>query len=569
MTGLGAVVFRTMVSLVHNVMFLGRFDLHYDANAYDPPSPWGPGIVLVPVLGGLAVVWLVKTFAPEARGHGVPEVIDSVYFKQGIIRPVVVVIKSLASAISIGSGASVGREGPIIQIGSALGSTIAQWTRLSTGQRITLLSAGAGAGIAATFNTPLGAVLFAVELMMPEISVATFLPVVIATGTATYVGQAFFGIAPAFSVPPLTGGQFVSVGGSLGTIALAVLAGVLFGLASWAFIRGLVLAEKSFQRIPLNDYWRNAIGMGMLGVASYLLVLGWGHPFLSGTGYAPIQEVLNGTMTSLPLLLLLFFGKLAATSISLGSGASGGVFAPSLFMGATLGGAFGVSVKILFPESGFEGADWAMIGMAAVNAGSTGAVLTAAVMVFEMTRDYNIMVPMIVAVVVSVGVRRLLLDETIYTVKLLPRGHRIPKDRHTNMFMIHPVAEVMAPVPRAFPEAQSIGAVAASLAPEEARSPLLVLDGKRLAGVVADAADIQCRARHSPEVSLSEIASPRFVLVRRDAVMHDVLKRMSRRGAVMAVVVDRRHGVPRAADVCGIVTRPMVADRVLSDIQKD
>ena len=177
--GCGAVVFRGMIAFFHNLFFLGKISCFYDANVHTPPSPWGPLIIFVPVIGAIGVTWLVQTFAPEARGHGVPEVMDAIYYNKSIIRPIVAVIKSLASALSIGSGGSVGREGPIIQIGSAFGSTVGQWLRIPAWQRTTLIAAGAGAGIAATFNTPIGGVLFAAELLLHEISVWTLVPVVI------------------------------------------------------------------------------------------------------------------------------------------------------------------------------------------------------------------------------------------------------------------------------------------------------------------------------------------------------------------------------------------------------
>ena len=176
----------------------------YDANLFTPPSPWGADVILVPVVGAIAVTFLVSRFAPEAKGHGVPEVMDAIYYRGGVIRPIVAVVKSLASAIAIGSGSSVGREGPIIQIGSALGSTLGQLLRMTPAQRIILVASGAGAGIAATFNTPIGGVLFAVELLLPEVSARTFLPVALATGTATFVGRFFFGDQPAFAVPSMT-----------------------------------------------------------------------------------------------------------------------------------------------------------------------------------------------------------------------------------------------------------------------------------------------------------------------------------------------------------------------------
>ena len=200
-TGFGAVVFRALIGLIHNIAFLGSFSFDYDASVFTPPSPWGAFIIAVPVVGGLIVTFLITKFAPEARGHGVPEVMDAIYYKDGMIRPVVAVIKSLASALSIGTGAAVGREGPIIQIGSAIGSTLGQIVSMAPWQRITLVAAGAGAGIAATFNTPIGGVMFAIELMMPELSARTFLPVALATGAATFIGRIFFGIHPAFDIP--------------------------------------------------------------------------------------------------------------------------------------------------------------------------------------------------------------------------------------------------------------------------------------------------------------------------------------------------------------------------------
>ncbi len=194
-------IFRDLIGLIHNIAFHGRFAFSYDANVFTPESRFGAFVILAPVAGGLIVTFLVETFAPEARGHGVPEVMDAIYYNEGRIRPIVATIKSLASAISIGSGAAIGREGPIIQIGASLGSTLGQIIPMATWQRITLVAAGAGAGIAATFNTPIGGVMFAIELMMPEVSARTFLPVALATGVSTFVGRIFFGVRPAFNVP--------------------------------------------------------------------------------------------------------------------------------------------------------------------------------------------------------------------------------------------------------------------------------------------------------------------------------------------------------------------------------
>src|SRR5581483_2872017 len=198
-----ALVFRALIAFVHNLSYSGTLSFVYNANISEGPSRFGDFVLLSPIVGGLIVVFLVRRFAPEAKGHGVPEVMDAIFYTRGNIRGTVAVIKALASAISIGSGAAVGREGPIIQIGAALGSTFARAMRLSTWQKVTLLSAGAGAGIAATFNTPLGGVLFALEILLPEVSSRTFLPVVMATGAATYVGRIILGPDPAFNIPAI------------------------------------------------------------------------------------------------------------------------------------------------------------------------------------------------------------------------------------------------------------------------------------------------------------------------------------------------------------------------------
>jgi CIC family chloride channel protein len=384
-TGLGAVVFRDLIGFVHNLLFLGTWSFGYDSSLFTPTSPWGPLVILVPVLGGIGVTFIVSNFAPEAKGHGVPEVMDAIYYQGGIIRPVVAVAKSLASALAIGSGAAVGREGPIIQIGSALGSTFGQLIRMSMGQRIILVAAGAGAGIAATFNTPIGGVLFATELMMPEISVNTFLPVAISTGMATFIGRLFFGARPAFEIPAVLS-PLPAVPSSALILLLYVLLGAVVGVAAAGFVRSLHWAEDLFDRVP-GRYLRHAAGMLLVGALIYALMRWRGHYYVEGVGYATIQATLTGQLTVAWFLLLLYVCKLFATSVSLGSGSSGGIFSPSLFMGATLGGAMAGLVSTVYPGLPISVPAFAMVGMGTMVGSATGAALTAVAMVFEMTRE--------------------------------------------------------------------------------------------------------------------------------------------------------------------------------------
>ncbi len=563
-TGLGAVVFRDLIGLVHNALFLGRLSFAYDASHFTPAAPWGVFVVLVPVVGGLGVTWLVSTFAPEARGHGVPEVMDAIYYKRGAIRPVVAVVKSLASALAIGSGAAVGREGPIIQIGSALGSTLGQVVQMTAGQRITLVAAGAGAGIAATFNTPIGGVLFATELMMPEISVNTFLPVAIATGTATFIGRLFFGAAPAFFVPAQLG-AIPNQPGSAFTLILYALLGAVAGAAAALLIRALHWAEDAFDRVP-GRYRRHTLGMLIVGVMMYLLFRFADHYYVEGVGYSTIQATLYGQLQGGAFLLMLALCKTVATSVSLGSGSSGGVFSPSLFIGATLGAAFASVVAMAVPGAPVSAPAFAMVGMGAMVGGGTGAAMTAVAMIFEMTRDYDIVLPMIIAVAFSLGARRLLSPESIYTLKLVRRGHRIPNALHANMFLVQNAAQVMetdvlvldAQVPFSDllgrPEGPAFRHVVVTKE-QEIFGVLRINTGLRRAVSQADS-----------DIALGTLAQRNFIVVRESDVASSVITRLRKQHAVMAVVLGQA-GEQGPARVLGVIAKEHIADAVASSIR--
>jgi CIC family chloride channel protein len=563
-TGLGAVLFRDLIGVIHNLAFTGHALVRYDANIFTAPAPWGPLVILVPVLGAVGVTFLVTNFAPEAKGHGVPEVMDAIYYKGGVIRPVVALVKSLASAIAIGSGSSVGREGPIIQIGSALGSTLGQIIRMPAGQRIALVAAGAGAGIASTFNTPIGGVMFAIELMMPEVSVDTFLPVAIATGTATFVGRWFFGDAPAFHVPPL---QAMAIDSStLLVLVLFAALGTLTGVAAAGFIRGLHLAEDIFDRIRFR-YLRHMLGMLMVGVLMYLLWRTLSQYYVEGVGYATVQAVLAGQISTFWLLGLLAACKALATSLSLGSGSSGGIFSPSLFMGATLGGGFAALLNVAGLPIPLSVPAFAMVGMGAMVGGGTGAVMTAVTMIFEMTLDYSIVMPMIVAVAMSIGARRVLSRETIYTMKLVRRGRAIPKARHANMFLVRSAREVMDADIQVLPAEDSFDDYVRQ--PEHAGRlrHVVVTEKGHIIGVIRVNTGLRrgLEGAHTG-LSLGDVASRNFTVVGEDETAFDVIRRMWRRSAIMAVVV-RGRGIPRGSDVAGVITKEHVADSVADSIK--
>ncbi len=562
--GFGAVGFRALIGIIHNVAFLGSFAIDYDASAFTPPSPWGMLVIFVPVIGGVLVTFLVTNFAPEARGHGVPEVMDAIYYKNGEIRPVVAVIKSLASALSIGTGAAVGREGPIIQIGAAIGSTLGQIIRMAPWQRITLVAAGAGAGIAATFNTPIGGVMFAIELMMPELSARTFLPVALATGTATFIGRIFFGIHPSFAIPAtLLTSQHPA---TLPSLLLFALLGCIIGLAATAFIRGLSLAEEIFEYIK-NPYLRHVVGMLALGILIYVLLRTAGHYYVEGVGYATIQAILTGGLATPSLLAVLFVAKVCATSTSIGSGASGGIFSPSLFMGATIGGAFGSLIAAIHPAAGVTATTSAIIGMAAMVGGGTGAAMTAVTMIFEMTRDYDLVMPSIVAVALAIGVRRLLSLENIYTVKLVGRGHFVPRARHANMFLVRRAGDVME---------RDVVVVASDADFDDflrkhgdagALKHVVVTRGKHIVGVVR----VNTKLRRGIEaaytgISMGQVAERSFTLARENDIVFDIVQRMARHNSSMAVVTTAQ-GRWHPSQIVGVISKEHLADSVAESIK--
>jgi CIC family chloride channel protein len=562
--GLGAVAFRGLIGLIHNLMFLGRLSFNYDANVHTLASPWGALVILVPVAGAVGVTFLVTKFAPEAKGHGVPEVMDALYYGHGVIRPVVGLIKSLASSLSIGTGGSVGREGPIIQIGASFGSAIGQAVDAPLWQTSTLIAAGAAGGIAATFNTPVGGILFAVELVMREISARTLTAVAIATATATYIGRIFLGDHPSFVIPSVEQAYF-----HLTTFPILVSyvgLGLLAGLASVLFIKSLYGFEDFFEkRVGGGPYVRHCLGMLAVGAAMYLLLAARGHYYIEGVGYSTVQDILNGGLVSIVMLLALFALKLGATSLTLGSGASGGIFSPSLFMGATLGGAYGLALKAVFPGLGFVPPAFAVAGMAGVVGGSTGAAVAAIVMIFEMTMDYKVIIPMTITVAISYGLRKLLISPSIYTMKLVRRGHNMPEALMAGLHFVRRAGEVMARNLAFLPASTTVAEFLRDEAKFRGVSYFLLESEGALTGLVDRDAVRRGSDCLGGETALEKLPARNFIVVAPDAVLSGIIARM-RDARVSAAVVARSAGdrICRE-DVLGVIG----ARQIVEDIERE
>lgn len=425
--GLGAVVFRRLIAGVQTL-------------SYDLIFNWIKGIapyhlLILPALGGLVIGPLIYKFAREAKGHGVPEVMEAVALRGGRIRPRVAIVKSLASAICIGTGGSVGREGPIAQIGSALGSAVGQFFNLSDERIRNLVACGAAGGIAATFNAPIGGSIFALEVILGQFHAIYFGAVVISAVIASVIAQIFDGNLTAFSIP-----EYSLV--SPWELLLYLLMGILMAVIAVTFTRLLYLSEDTWERFPFPEYFKPALGglvLGLVGLASPKIA---GFPRIYGVGYETISEALFGNL-ALKITLSLLVLKILATIITLGSGGSGGIFAPSLFMGAMVGGTFGQIANHLFPAVTAPSGAYALVGMAAFFSGTAHAPVTAILILFEMTGDYRIILPLMLATVVSTMVSRLISPESIYTLKLTRRGVHLQEGKDIDVMQTLKVGEAM------------------------------------------------------------------------------------------------------------------------------
>ena len=394
-------------------------------------SPWKwPGIVITPVLGGLIVGPLIWRFAPEAKGHGVPEVMAAVLTKGGFIRPRVVLVKSMASAITIGSGGSVGREGPIVQIGSTIGSTLGYLLHLPPRTMRTFVACGAAGGIAATFNAPIAGALFAVEIILGDFGFIQLGPIITSAVTATVVSRAVVGNFAAFEVPDY---QMVNPFELIPYVGL----GLLCGVVGVIFIRLLDKMEWLFERkIRIHDALKPALGGLAIGL------IGLKFPEIFGVGYEAVNAALHGNIV-LELMALLVVVKLVATTITLASGGSGGIFAPSLFLGAMVGGTVGKVANGFFPAWTATSGAYSLVGMAAMVGATTQAPITAIVIIFELTGDYKIILPLMISTIIAVLTASTLWRDSIYTHKLRKKGIDIETGPDANVLKKVRVRDVM------------------------------------------------------------------------------------------------------------------------------
>ena len=534
-TGLGAVLFIWLLAQINALAVSMRAWL-------------GSAIGLVVAMGlaGLVVGFLVNRWAREAKGHGVPEVMESIALRSGRIRPRVAAVKVLASSLTIGAGGSAGREGPIVQVGSAVGSTLGQLLNFSAERVRTLVACGAAAGIAATFNAPIAGAIFALEVILGRFTVRHFGAVVIGAVSAAIVGRAYLGDRPAFAVPayPLH---------HLGELPIYIVLGILAAIVAVVFIRVLYRLEGVFDRWQIPLAYKAAGGMVLAALVGLLvpgqLVLGPGMELIGET----IAEDFD---MPLQLMALLLVAKLLATTFTLGSGNSGGVFAPGLFMGAMLGGIVGNAAHTLWPGVALNPGAYAIVGMAAVFAGAARAPITGVLIVFEMSNDYKLILPLMLATVLSTLMAEYLFPESIYTLKLRLKGITVQRGRDVDIMQGLLVREAMTGDAYVVEEDMPLPELGRYFEQTHAHSFPVVDKDHRLCGMVSisdydrvlereDAAIVE-------QLNVGKIATTGQLLVAyEDEPMGDALHRLAVRQVNKLPVVSRED--PRR--VVGVIRR--------------
>lgn len=516
--GLAAVAYRLLIDLMTVLFsFIGAIGM--------PLIPIG--LILMPAVGGLVVGLTVPRLGPEAAGEGVPEIMRSLALEGGRMRARLPVVKAVISSITIGSGGSAGSEGPIGQIGAGVGSAIGQLFKLGSPELRVLTVSGISAGIAAIFNAPIGGALFGLEIVMVGIEPVALIPVLVATVAGTATAAAFFGNNPWFSVPTYQ----VIFGPEL---LLFVLLGLLVGLLSVVWIRSLMTLDGVFHRIPIPASFKPALGGLLVGIILVCL------PQIGGIGYETTAIALNGGLLLIPLLLLML-AKMLGTSCTLGSGGSGGVLAPSLFVGAMAGGIIGFLFQAAMPGMLTPPMAFALVGMAALFAGAARAPLTCVVLIAETTRDYGLLVPLMAACATSYLVSSLIHRESIYSWKLSRRGIQLKRQLIIDILDAVTVGEVMMTQGIIFARPNMQAFQVLELAYASNHSTLPVLEGDRVLGVVSlHQAYDAVRADLPPEkTTVDKIGTKPPPTVFEDDTVHAALDVMIQTGANLLCVVDR------------------------------
>jgi chloride channel protein, CIC family len=531
LAGAAAYALVHLIALLTNLALFGR--VGWELPSFQALQPSGR-LVVAPVLGALVVAGLAK-WAPIIRGHGIPEAMEAILRKQSRIAPRTAVAKPLSAAVAIGSGGPFGAEGPIIVTGGSLGSLIGQVIDVSPSERKILLASGAAAGMAATFGAPLASVMLAIELLLFEFSTRAFIPLVVAASIAGGIHSTIFGSGPLFSVPPHDYA-------GLGQLPAYAVLGLACGLLAVVIAKGLFAVEHGFRRLPIDEFWHPAIGALFFGTVGLFV------PRALGVGYDAIDDALGGHL-AVGVLAGLLVAKLLAWWVALGSGTSGGTLAPILLISATFGGLLGRGMANLAPGLGVSAGAFAVVAMAATFGSATRAPFTAIVFVFELTRDYNVVLPLMLATVLASLVAAAFLPDSLMTEKLTRRGVRVGGELHADVLRTTLVGDVMSPKVETIPASASVEEVTAIVS-EGDHGAYPVVDESGRCVALLERRDL-LMGELPPGGTVLDVAHGDVVSVPSTVPLADALAVMVEEGLEHLPVVDHDHlvGMCTRADI--------------------
>ena len=532
--GFIAFILYNLIGLITNLFFFQRFEFSF-------ASPWqsnvGAWVIVIPVLGGILVGIMAKYGTPKIKGHGIPEAMEAVLVSRSRIEPKVAILKPLSAAIAIGTGGPFGAEGPIIQTGGAIGSLVGQVIHTTAAERKVLLACGAGAGMAATFSTPLAGVILPIELLLFEFKARSFIPLVIASTLATSVHYQLMGRGPMFDVPT------VNFGLPFALPSYVVLGG-LCGLAAIAFTKSLYWVEDQFARLPVDAMWWPAIGALGLGVIGFFV------PRVLGVGYDTITAILTNRLPLTLLIAVMIFKSLALV-ISLGSGTSGGLLAPMFMSSAAMGAVFAIVLNQVFPGLNLDPGAFALVAMGAVFGAAARATFSFIIFAFEVTRNYNAILPlMLVSVIADAIVILVLRDTTIMTMKLERRGLRVPQEYEADALQQVTVGEVMARDIVKIPAEMKVSELADRIARAGNGEPFLrrfqavpIVDASGdLVGIITQKDVLTALEQdRAQEMSVLEAGSRALFVTYPDESVYDAASRMLRNDVGRLPVVERAN----------------------------
>ena len=527
--GLVAYVLYKLIGLFTNLFFFHQWSTAFRSAASHHLGGW---VILIPVIGGLIVGVMAKYGSSKIKGHGIPEAMEAVLVNRSRIEPKVALLKPISAAIAIGTGGPFGAEGPIIQTGGAIGSLVGQVLHTTAVERKVLLACGAAAGMSATFNTPIAGVILAIELLLFEFKSRSFIPLVIASTLATAVHMQLLGAGPMFQV----GHVDFEIPHAL---PFYLLLGPLCGLAAVGLSKALYWVEDLFEKLPIDELWWPAIGALGLGIIGFFV------PRVFGVGYDTIGDILNGQL-AWKLLLIVMIAKFAALVISLGSGTSGGLLAPTFMWSAAMGGLFAIIANRAFRGAHLSAGAFALVAMGAVFGAASRATFSFIIFAFEITRDYNSVLPLMLVAVIADGVAMLFMPRSsIMTEKLARRGLRVHQDYEADVLAQALVSETMEKDAPVIAAGTRVGEVAERIArhdPAVARyEALLIVDaGGKLAGVVTRGDILRALDKDSSgTMTVEQAGSSQLVVTYPDEMVSEAAAKLLRNNVGRLPVVDR------------------------------